>query len=139
MESIEEQWNPPSSIDILSSSWIDITSAKKAARTWILDRGESWAPSNQDNKTRLQLHCLLSTCSFKLRVALKSSLFRITSYTPHDCPPSTHANFKQQNSAWYLASLVERDITINRKIKPKEIRERAGIYHKLQRVPYMPA
>ena len=81
----------------------------------------------------------LSTCSFKLRVASKHSLFRITSYTLHDCPPSTHANFKQRNSAWYLASLVEREITINRKIKPKEIRERARIYHKLQRVPYMPA
>ena len=30
-------------------------------------------------------------------------------------------------------------MTINRQIKPKEIRERAGLYHQLPRVPYMPA
>lgn len=34
-------------------------------------------------------------------------------------------------------SLFERDITINRHIKPKEIRERATIYHRLPRVPYI--
>jgi hypothetical protein len=51
----------------------------------------------------------------------------------------THTQFKPQHSAWYLASLVERDVNINRHIKPKEIRERAGIYHELQNVPYMPA
>ena len=68
MESIEEQWSPPTSTDILSDSWMDIASAKKAARTCILDRGESWALSNQDNKTRLQLHCLLPTCSFGLPI-----------------------------------------------------------------------
>jgi hypothetical protein len=49
MESIEEQWNPPTSTDILSDSWMDIASAKKAAKTWILDRGESWAPTDQNN------------------------------------------------------------------------------------------
>ena len=139
MESIEEQWNPPTSTDILSDSWMDIASAKKAAKTWILDRGESWAPTDQNNQKRLQLHCLLSSCSFHLRVASKDRLFRIASYTPHDCPPSTHANFKPRNSAWYISSLVERDVTINRQIKPKEIRERAGLYHQLPRVPYMPA
>ena len=139
MESIEEQWSPPTSTDILSDSWIDITTAKKAAKTWILDRGESWAPSNQDNNKRLRLHCLLSTCSFKLRVAARDTLFRITSYNPHNCPPSTHAKFKPRNSAWYISSLVERDVSINRQIKPKEIRERAGLYHQLPKVPYMPA
>jgi hypothetical protein len=50
MESIEEQWNPPTSTDILSDSWMDIASAKKAAKTWILDRGESWAPTDQNNQ-----------------------------------------------------------------------------------------
>jgi hypothetical protein len=64
MESIEEQWNPPSSPDILSDSWTNITDAKKAVKIWILDRGESWALSAQNNMTRLQLHCILSTCSF---------------------------------------------------------------------------
>jgi hypothetical protein len=34
---------------------------------------------------------------------------------------------------------LERDITINRHIKPKEIQERAGIYHQLQSVLYKPA
>jgi hypothetical protein len=140
MEPIEEQWNPPSSPDIMSDSWINMSDAKKAIKIWILDRGESWASSTQNNKTRLQLHCLLSTCTFYIRIAQKKDgLYWITSYTPHNCPPSTHANFKQRNSAWYLASLVERDITINRQIKPREIRERTGIYHRLQDVPYMPA
>ena len=64
---------------------------------------------------------------------------RVTSYIPHDCPPSTHAKFKPRNSAWYLASLIERDVAINRHIKPKEIRERAGLYHQLPNIPYMPA
>jgi len=45
----------------------------------------------------------------------------------------------QRNSAWYIATLVDRNITINRQIKPKEIRERAAIYHQFQRVPYQPA
>ena len=56
-----------------------------------------------------------------------------------NCPPSSHTQFKPRNSAWYLASLIERDVNINRHIKPKEIRERAGLYHQLQNVPYMPA
>jgi hypothetical protein len=104
MESIEEQWNPPSPPDILSNSWTNIIDAKKAVKIWILDCGESWAPSSQNNKARLQLYCLLSTCSFYIRIAQqKNSLFGITSYTQHNCPPSTHAKFKQRNSAWYIA------------------------------------
>ena len=120
---IEEQWSPPlASTDILSDSWMDMANAKKAVKIWILDRGESWGNTTQNNKTQLQLHCLLSTCSFYIRVARqKTGFFGITSYTPYDCPPSTHANFKQYNSAWYLASLIERDITINRYLKLKEI------------------
>jgi hypothetical protein len=95
MESIEEQWNPPSPPDILSDSWTNITDAKKAVKIWILDRGESWAPSSQNNKARLQLYCLLSTCSFYIRIAQqKNGLFGITSYTQHNCPPLTHAKFK---------------------------------------------
>ena len=135
MEPIEEQWNPPSSPDIMSDSWMNISDAKKAIKTWILDRGESWGVPSQNNKTRLQLHCILSTCSFYIRIAQKNDLFGVTSYTPHNCPPSTHTQFKPRHSAWYLASLIERDVNINRHIKPKEIRERAG----LQNVPYMPA
>ena len=46
MESIEEQWNPPSPPDILSSSWINTADAKKAVKTWLLDQGESWANSD---------------------------------------------------------------------------------------------
>jgi hypothetical protein len=42
MESIEEQWNPSSSPDIVSDSWMNIIDAKKAVKIWILDRGESW-------------------------------------------------------------------------------------------------
>jgi hypothetical protein len=140
VESIEEQWNPELSTDILSKSWPNITDAKRAVKIWILDRGESWAPSTQNNKFRLQLHCLFSPCTFYIRVAkTKDSSFGVTSYTPHDCPPSTHAEFRPRNSAWYIASHLERDITINRQIKPKEIRERAGIYHQLQDVAYKPA
>jgi hypothetical protein len=139
MEPIEEQWNPPSSPDIMSDSWMNISDAKKAIKTWILDRGESWGVPSQNNKTRLQLHCILSTCSFYLRIAQKSDFFGVTSYTPHNCPPSTHVQFKPRNSAWYLAGLIERDVNVNRHIKPKEIKERAGLYHQLQNVPYMPA
>ena len=62
--------------------------------------------------------------------------FEVTSYIPYNCPPSTHTQFKPRNSAWYIASRLKRDITINRHIKPKEIQERAGIYHQLQDVPY---
>jgi hypothetical protein len=139
MESIEEQWNPPTSTNILSNPWTDIASAKKAVKIWIHERGESWAPSTQNNKTRLQLLALFELF-FYIRVAQnKSGLFGVTTYTPHDCSPPTHSKFKQRNSAWYLASLVERDVTINRQIKPKEIRERTRIYHQLSRVPYFSA
>lgn len=140
MESIEEQWSLLPTSDITSKSWASITDAKKAVKTWFLDRGESWAPSTHNNKTRLHLHCLSKTCPFHIRVAQqKDGFFGVITYTPHDCPPSTHSGFKQRNSAWYLASLVERDITINRHIKPKEIRERATIYHHLPSVPYISA
>jgi hypothetical protein len=140
MEPIEEQWSPPSPPDILSDSWMNMTDAKKAVKVWILDRGESWGPSTHNNKTRLQLHCIISTCSFYIRIAQKrNNFFGVTSYTPHNCPSSTHTQFKPRHSAWYIASLIERDIHINRHIKPKEIRERAGLYHQLQDVPYMPA
>jgi hypothetical protein len=139
-ERTEEQW-APASTDILSQLWDNITEAKKAVKIWILDRGESWAPSNHTNRIRLQLHCLISTCTFYIRVAQKKrgGLFTVTSYSPHNCPPSTHANFKPRNAAWYIASCLERDITINRQIKPKEIQERGGIYHQLQQLPYTPA
>ena len=42
MEPIEELWNPPSSPDIMSDLWMNISDAKKAIKIWILDRGESW-------------------------------------------------------------------------------------------------
>ena len=138
MESITEQWDLPSGPDIISNSWTNATDAKKAIKIWILDRGESWGRPSQNNKTRLQLHYILSTCSFYIRVAQKKNgLFGVTSYTLHDCPPSTHSQFKPRTSVWYLASLVERDVHINRNIKPKEIRERVGLYHKQQSVLYM--
>jgi hypothetical protein len=106
MDSIEEQWNPPSSPDIVSDSWMNIADAKKAVKIWILDDGESWGPSAQNNKTPLQLYCILSTCSFYIRIAQKKNdPFEVTSYTPHNCPPSTYAQFKPRNSAWYLARL----------------------------------
>jgi hypothetical protein len=140
LESIEEQWSPPSPPDIMSNSWTNPADAKKAIKIWILDRGESWGRYTQNNKTRLQLHCILSTCSFYIRVARKKNgLFGVTSYTPHDCPPLTHVRFKPQHSAWYLASLLDRDVNVNRHIKPREIIERAGLYHRVQDVPYMAA
>jgi hypothetical protein len=107
MGSIEEQWNPPRSRDILSDSWMNITDAKKAVKIWILDRGKFWGLSTQNNKTRLQLHCIVY-----IRVA-QNDFFGVTSYNSHDCPPSTHTRFKPRNSAWYLASLVERDVNIS--------------------------
>jgi hypothetical protein len=140
MESIGGEWNPELSMDIISKSWPNIADAKKAVKICILDRGESWGPSAQNNKMRLQLHCLLSTCTFYLRIGKnKDNSFGVRSYTPHDCPPSTHTNFKPRNSAWYIASRLERDIAINRHIKPKEIQERAQICHQLQHIQYLPA
>ena len=139
MEPIEEQWNLPSSPDITSDLQMNISDAKKAVKIWILDRGELQSIATQNNKTRLQLHCILSTCSFYIRIAQKNDLFGVTLYTLHNCPPSTHTRFKPRNSAQYLASLIERDVNINRHIKPKEIRERAGLYYQLQNVLYMPA
>jgi hypothetical protein len=57
MESIEEQWGPPlDSTDILSDSWMDMANTKKAVKIWILDCGESWGNSTQNNITQLQLH-----------------------------------------------------------------------------------
>jgi hypothetical protein len=69
MESIEEQWFLPPTSDITSKSWANITDAKKAVKTWILDHGESWAPSTHNKKTRLNLRCLSMTCSFSIRIA----------------------------------------------------------------------
>jgi hypothetical protein len=59
MELIEEQWNPPSSLDIMSDLWMNMSDVKKAIKIWILDRGESWGVPTQNNKTRLQLPCIL--------------------------------------------------------------------------------
>ena len=53
MEPIEEQWNEQPLTDIMSKSWIHITNAKKEVKIWILDRGESWAHSHHNDKTRL--------------------------------------------------------------------------------------
>ena len=53
IESTKDQWAPPTSSDILSKSWATLPEAKKAAKVWILDRGESWAPTGQNNKQRL--------------------------------------------------------------------------------------
>jgi hypothetical protein len=141
MGSIQEQWNPPSCPDIISELWINITEAKKAVKIWILDRGESWGTRpSQNNKACLQLHCILLTCSFYIRVAQKKNgFFGVTKYTLHDCPPSTHIHFKPRNSAWYLASRIDQDVNVNRHIKPREITERVGLYHHLQDVRYMPA
>src|SRR5258708_5528194 len=45
MQSIEDQWTLSSSDDITSKFWDNIADAKKAIKTWILDRHESWAPA----------------------------------------------------------------------------------------------
>jgi hypothetical protein len=114
MESITEQWNPSKPLDIISDSWINITEGKQAIKIWILDHSESWAPSTQNNKTQLQLHCIDLTCSFYIQIAQqKNGFFGVTKYTPQNCPPSTHIPFKLHNSAWYLASLVDCDVNIN--------------------------
>jgi hypothetical protein len=125
MESIDEQWDPEPSMNITYQLWPNITDAKISVKIWILDRGESWAPSNQSNKTRLQLHCLLSSSTFYIGVGKnkKDNSFRVTSYVPHNCPPLTHAHFKPRSSAWYIACRLEHDITLNRHIKPKEIQD----------------
>ena len=129
MELIEEQWNPPSSPDITSDLWMNISDVKKAVKIWILDCGELWGVPIQNNKTRLQLYCILSTCSFYIRIVQKKDLFGVTLYTPHNCPPSTYIQFKLRNSVQYLVSLIKRNVNINRYIKPKEIREQTGLYH----------
>jgi hypothetical protein len=140
MQSTEDQWTSSSSDDIVSKFWDNIADAKKAVKTWILDRHESWAPAHHNDRKRLQLNCRSKSCDFHIRVAKRrDGFFGVITYTPHNCPPSTHSGFNERNSAWYLASRIERDVTINRHIKPKEICQRAGIYHQLQRVPYMSA
>jgi hypothetical protein len=140
MQSIEDQWTLSSSDDITSKFWDNIADAKKAIKTWILDRHESWAPAHHNDKKRLQLNCRSKSCDFHIRVAKrKDGFYGAITYTPHNCPPSTHSGFKERNSAWYLAGRIERDVAINHHIKPKEICQRAGLYHQLQRVPYMSA
>ena len=141
MQSIQEQWtSSASNDDITSKFWDNIADAKKAIKTWILDRYESWAPAHHNDKKRLQLNCRSKTCDFYIRVAKrKDGFYGLITYTPHNCPPSTHNGFKERNSAWYLASRIERDVAINHHIKPKEIQQRAGLYHQLQRVPYISA
>ena len=64
METIDEQWNSAPAIDIMSRSWPNIIDAKMAVKTWILDRGESWGPSNESNGIRLLLHYILHACDF---------------------------------------------------------------------------
>jgi hypothetical protein len=44
MQSTEDQWTSSSSDDIVSKFWDNIADAKKAIKTWILDRHESWPP-----------------------------------------------------------------------------------------------
>jgi hypothetical protein len=39
MESIEDQWTPPASTEILSTSWPTITDAKKAVKIWVANPG----------------------------------------------------------------------------------------------------
>src|SRR3954467_2929543 len=100
MESIEEQLINISSADPTTNSWTNIAIAKKAVKAWILSRGESWANSKHNNKTRLQLGYKDASCSFKIRVARKSNgLFGVISYSPHYCPPSTHTDFRARNSS----------------------------------------
>ena len=56
---------------------MDIANAK-AVKVWILDSGESRGNTTQNNKVQLQLHCLLSTSSFYIRVARhKRLVFRV--------------------------------------------------------------
>jgi hypothetical protein len=50
-------------------------------------------------------------------------------YMLYTTTPSTHIQFKARNLAWYLARLIERDSTINRHNKPKEIREQVRLYY----------
>ena len=80
MESIEEQWNPPSPPDILSDSWMNMTDAKKAVKVWILDRGESWGPLTQAGK---QLNWIVGLTKLNLNLSIQST----QSHTPlHNQP-----------------------------------------------------
>ena len=141
MQSIQDQWTSSSSNDdITSQFWDNIADAKKAIKTWILDRHESWAPTKHNDTKSLHLMCRATGGNFFIRVAKrKDGFFGLINYRPHSCPPSIHSGFRERNAAWYIAGRINRDVTINRHIKPKEIRERTGLYHQLQNMPYMSA
>jgi hypothetical protein len=62
-------------------SWSNITDAKKAANTSMLNCGEL-APT-QNNNIRLQLNCLLSTCSLYIRVSNRKDSSLELPLTPH--------------------------------------------------------
>ena len=64
MESIEEQWNPPTSTDIFSESWINIAAAKRGIKIRILDSGvfgsgSLYSKQHDSTSTSLPVFCLL--------------------------------------------------------------------------------
>ena len=66
MESIEEQWNPPSPPDIMSDSWTNIIDTKKAVKIWILDRDDT-----RPQKRRYSSEALDSTDPTERRYPLR--------------------------------------------------------------------
>jgi hypothetical protein len=138
----EEEWDDLEMPSRLDTIWDSMEEAKRDVKIFLLDRRESWAPSNDSNKSRMRLHCLRDDiCNFYIRVceSKKKGGCHVASYRPHTCPRSVHHKFKSRNSAWYIEHLLERDVIRNRQILPKDMQQRASIYHGIPNLPYMPA
>lgn len=67
---------------------------------------------------------------------MKNWQFDITSHAPHDSPLITYSELTQRNPLSCLVSLIKLDITINRSIKPREIRDPAAIYNQIREYRY---
>ena len=137
LDPIEEQWNRPPPANILSYSWINLGHVKKVVKTRILTAANletrPLKTTKFDSSSTVLLRAVLSI--FELR--RRERAYLVSYPTLLMTAPSIHAGFMPRNFAWYPATRVERHITFNR--RPNEILERAGVYHGLQQVPYMPA
>lgn len=121
----------------VGTRYTSLAVAKMAILEWIVDNGQSFKVSKAASTVWVAL-CRDNGCSFRVRIMANEDGARITKFTEHNCPHSTHQGFRQANSVSLLAKRHRSTVVDNRNITPKQLKSNEKVQNANQ-IPYLQA
>ena len=104
----------------VSTRFESLEAGKKAVLEMVVSQGESFKVSKAASMFWVAV-CKLSACFFRVRIVKNNDGARITKLTEHNCPHSTHQNFRQAHSVSFLTSNHQTAVIDNREITPRQV------------------